>query len=701
MKSAVIKHSQEHPPLLVLAVAPLMAGVVKLVPTKNFSAADPPQLNIVPSGSLRGETLIARWLVQSAPTCGLYATDALHIGEIEAWLFAAETAAPAALAAALNTALLLRTFLVGHTPTLADYACWTAVRKNHVVQDELVNLCRWVSLLNEEPALAAVIPLLPAPIVPAKLKVKKTAKYVALADAEEGKVVTRFPPEPSGYLHLGHAKAALLNNHYARQYKGKLIMRFDDTNPANEKDEFVKSITADLARLNIHGDEHTHTSDWFPKIQEYADRMLREGKAYIDATPKEKMKEMRGEGIASEYRNQSLEKNLAMWEQMKLGTPEGQAYCMRAKIDMQNPNKCLRDPAIYRVNLTPHHRTGSTYKVYPTYDFACPIVDSLEGVTHALRSAEYHDRNHMYNWMLEAMGLRKVLIEDFARLNFAYTLLSKRKLQWFVDQGYVAGWNDPCFPTVQGLLRRGLSVKTLTEFVLLQGSSKSVTNQSMDKLWAMNRIDLEQSASRYVAIAVEGITKMHVTNGPATPEAHTELRYKKNPALGNKIVMRQKDIYIEGEDAATLAVDEEVTLSSWGNVRITSIGAAGIQAVLTGSTEFKKTKKLTWLPVSEDLLRVDLVELDTLINKPKLEESDTFEMCVNKTLRYITPALADPNLKHSPSGERLQLERRGFWILDEPFLSEDKPLVMFNIPDGKEGAISTLSTKCPKRLLKE
>lgn len=291
---------------------------------------------------------------------------------------------------------------------------------------------------------------------------------IDLPGAEMGKVCTRFPPEPSGYLHIGHAKAALLNQFLAQKYQGRLIIRFDDTNPAKEKDEFVESILQDLETLGVKGDIVTYTSDYFPQLMEMCEKLIKEGKAYVDDTEREQMQMERKALIESRCRNTSVEENLKLWKEMIAGTDRGTQCCVRGKLDMSNPNASLRDPVYYRCNPTPHHRVGSKYKVYPTYDFACPFVDSIEGVTHALRSSEYHDRNDQYYRVLEDMQLRRVHVWDFSRLNFVYTLLSKRKLQWFVDNGFVEGWNDPRFPTVQGIIRRGLTVEALKQFILSQ-----------------------------------------------------------------------------------------------------------------------------------------------------------------------------------------------------------------------------------------
>jgi hypothetical protein len=284
---------------------------------------------------------------------------------------------------------------------------------------------------------------------------KKTAeeKYARLMgnlkNAVDGEVVTRFPPEPSGYLHIGHAKAVLLNNFFARKHKGKLIVRFDDTNPSKEKVEFEEAIVKDLETLGVKADIKSHTSDHFELILSKAKQLIKQGDAYMDDTDAITMKDNRGKSIEYEYRNRSSKENLKLFDLMCTGSDEGQKWCLRAKIDMASKNGCLRDPVFFRTNVTPHHRTGTKYKAYPTYDLACPIVDSKEGVTHAMRSKEYTDRNVLYKWVLEKLKLRNVNIQAFARVNFNQTLMSKRKLQQLVDAGSVEGWNDPRFPTVR------------------------------------------------------------------------------------------------------------------------------------------------------------------------------------------------------------------------------------------------------------
>lgn len=238
----------------------------------------------------------------------------------------------------------------------------------------------------------------------------------------------------------------MLNYHYAKMYGGKMILRFDDTNPITEKLEFVENIQTDLKTLEIVPDKVSYSSDFFKEIQDYCRKLIQDGNAYADDTPADRMKEERDVGTESKCRAFTVEENLKNFEDMLAGRTT--TFCIRAKLNMQNPVKCLRDPVFYRCKQEPHHRTGSTYKAYPTYDLTVPIVDSLEGVTHALRTVEYRDRNALYEWVQKVLNLRTSKIYDFSKLNLVSTVLSKRKLKWFVENGHVDGWNDPRFPTV-------------------------------------------------------------------------------------------------------------------------------------------------------------------------------------------------------------------------------------------------------------
>ncbi|EAU88705.1 glutamate-tRNA ligase [Coprinopsis cinerea okayama7 len=602
----------------------------------------------------------------------------------------------------LDDYLAYRTYLVGHEPSAADWAVWGALKGNIKVLGLLKNnqhthLLRWFSHLESLKPIQKLI----ADFTAAKAQKARSNKTAAgfalgLQDAVEGQVVTRFPPEPSGYLHIGHAKAAILNQYFARMYRGKLIIRFDDTNPSKERTEFQKTILEDLQLLDIHGDKVTHTSDYFDQLYELAVKMIKDGKAYADDTEKEQMQKERFDGIASKHRDNSVEDNLKRFEEMKSGSEEGQRWCLRAKLSVDSPNKALRDPVIYRCNLTPHHRTGDKWKIYPTYDFACPLVDSIEGVTHALRTNEYRDRNPQYLWMNKTLGMRKVNIWDFSRLNFVYTLLSKRKLHWFVDNGHVSGWDDPRFPTVRGIRRRGMTVEALTQFMLSQGPSSAVVSLEWDSIWALNKKIIDPVAPRHWAIISDKSVPVTVNGGPSSPEIKSLPRHKKNPDVGEKKTVYASHILIEQEDAASFDLNEEITLMDWGNaiVRTKSIDAAGtvteIVVDLHLEGDVKKTKKkITWLAAPKDnhpLPTVSLVDFDYLITKKKLEENDEFADFVTPVTEFKETALADANVLDLPKGEIIQFERKGYYIYDG---EKDGVKEFFKIPDGKAAGIAS------------
>ncbi|KAL3231071.1 Glutamate--tRNA ligase, cytoplasmic [Nakaseomyces bracarensis] len=597
----------------------------------------------------------------------------------------------------LDAQLNLRTFIQGGLNfTVADVACWGALRSNGMVGSIIknkvyVNVSRWYLLLELNPAFGQVHEFLTKSLQDLKKaanagKKKESHKAnfeIDLQDAKMGEVVTRFPPEPSGYLHIGHAKAALLNQYFAQAYKGKLIIRFDDTNPSKEKTEFQDSILEDLELLGIKGDKITYSSDYFQEMYDLCVQLIKDGKAYCDDTQTERMREERMDGIASARRERTVEENLKIFtEDMKNGTEEGLKNCVRAKIDYQALNKTLRDPVIYRCNLTPHHRTGTTWKMYPTYDFCVPVVDSIEGVTHALRTIEYRDRNAQYDWFLENLHLRKVHIWDFARVNFVRTLLSKRKLQWMVDKGLVSNWDDPRFPTVRGVRRRGMTVEGLRNFVLSQGPSRNVINLEWNIIWAFNKKVIDPVAPRHTAV-VDPV-KIHIEGAPETPKTEMKPKHKKNPDVGEKKVIFYQNVVIDKADADVIEANEEVTLMDWGNIIITKKNADGsMEAKLHLEGDFKKTKyKLTWLADTDDVVKVDLVDFDHLISKDKLEEDESFEDFLTPQTEFHTDAIADLNVKDMKVGDIIQFERKGYYRLDS-VAKDGKPYTFFTIPDGK------------------
>lgn len=486
----------------------------------------------------------------------------------------------------------------------------------------------------------------------------------------------------------------MLNDYFAHEkYNGTLLCRFDDTNPTKEKGEFQDAIVEDLALMGIRPDKTSYTSDYFEELYQYCVRMLKEGKAYADDTDQETMRAERMDGIASKHRDTNVEENLAHFEAMKQGSEAGVKWCIRAKMSVDNPNKAMRDPVIYRCNPQPHHRTGSKWKIYPTYDFCCPIVDSMEGVTHALRTIEYRDRNPQYEWMLAALNLRKVHIWDFARMNFIRTLLSKRKLTKFVDQGIVWGWDDPRFPTIRGIRRRGMTIEALREFILKQGPSRNIVNLDWTIFWATNKKYIDPIAPRHTAITKEHAVKAKVTGARVAPYAEAKPKHGKNPSLGTKKVAYSESILIEQEDAKTFKEDEEITLMNWGNAIVRKIHTSlnplngnitGLELELHLQGDVKKTeKKITWLSgEGQELIPVELVDFDYLITKDKIEEDDNVDDFLNPTTEFRTEAWADENVAELKENDIIQFERKGYFRCDRPFL-HGKPAVLFNIPTGK------------------
>jgi glutamyl-tRNA synthetase len=602
----------------------------------------------------------------------------------------------------LDAHLTLRSYIVGYTLTVADLAVFGAIRGNRVSANAMkkgamVNVTRWYKFIEESnPWITAAIQSINAAALEKRnTKAAAGASYdIALKDTEKG-VVTRFPPEPSGYLHIGHAKAALLNDYFAHEaYKGTMICRFDDTNPTKEKEEFQDAIVEDLALMGIRPDKTTYSSDYFQIMYDYCIQLIKAGKAYADDTEQELMRAQRWDGIASSHRDDTPEQVLAHFEEMKKGSEEGLRWCIRAKISVDNPNKAMRDPTIYRCNLTPHHRTGTQWKLYPIYDFCVPIVDSIEGITHALRTNEYRDRNPQYEWFQDALGLRKVHIWDFARMNFVRTLLSKRKLTKLVDRGAVSGWDDPRFPTIRGIRRRGMTIGALREFILKQGPSRNIINLDWHTFWATNKKYIDPVAPRHTAIDTTSAVTCTIKGVRAAAYSEDKPKHGKNPDLGTKKVFYSPTILIEQKDAASLAQDEEITLMNWGNAIVRSIThslnqlsvktVTAIEMDLNLQGDFKTTsKKITWLAKEQELIPVEMVDFDYLITKDKLEEEDEMEDFLNPKTEFKTVGLADCNVAELKRDDVIQFERKGYFRVDRAFV-HGQPAVLFAIPSGKE-----------------
>jgi len=523
-------------------------------------------------------------------------------------------------------------------------------------------------------------------------------KYTTIFEnAEYGKVVTRFPPEPSGFLHIGHIKASMLNYHYSQIYGGKMILRFDDTNPSKEKTEFVQNIAKDLKTCEIYPSVTTYTSDYFDKIHDFMVQFIKMDMAYADNTKPEEMKVQRDEGIESPNRNMSAKESLEIFDKMNEGKIEG--WCIRAKVDMQHRFKCCRDPVMFRCNNTPHHRTGSKYKAYPTYDFSCPIVDALEGVTNCLRTIEYKERDDLYFLIQKKLNLFKGnSIFEYAKLQLKSTLMSKRKLQWFVDEGYVEGWNDPRFPTVQGLMRRGLTVQTLKEFMLEQGPSLNTVRMEWDKLWAINKKVIDPISKRYYAILKESAAEVYIENGPATPEGITIDYHPKDETMGSKTRILTNLVYVEKEDVVDLKIGDKFTLSRWNNVIIKNKEENNgiLRLVVECKPEdknFKGTTKATFVAVGEGLnMSVTMYEFGHLITKAALKEEDDVKDFVNHNSKIKSEAYADKDIVNVKAGEFIQIERRGFFFVDKDLVN-DGEIVLHFIPDGKTKNMSKIASK--------
>ena len=475
-----------------------------------------------------------------------------------------------------------------------------------------------------------------------------------------------------------------------------MICRFDDTNPSKEKEEYQDAIVEDLALMGIKPDQTSYSSDYFEEMYQYCVKMIQEGKAFADDTEQETVRDERGKGIASKRRDASVEANLEAFSQMKSGSEEGLRWCIRAKISHDNPNGALRDPVIYRCNLTPHHRTGNTWKIYPTYDFCVPILDSLEGVTHALRTIEYRERNPQYQWMQKALGLRPVHIWDFARMNFIRTLLSKRKLTKFVEKGVVWGWDDPRFPTIRGIRRRGMTTSALRDFILKQGPSRNIVNLDWTIFWATNKKVIDPIAPRHTAILAADAVACTIKGARSAPHTEEKPKHGKNPDLGTKKVTYAPTILVEQEDAKSFKQDEEITLMGWGNAIVRSIShslnplslskvtALSLDLNLTGDVKTTE-KKVTWLASEgQELVPVELVDFDFLITKDKIEEEDNVDDFLNPHTEFRSEAFADENVAELKKDDIIQFERKGYYRVDRPF-QNGKPAVLFAIPTGKGG----------------
>lgn len=489
------------------------------------------------------------------------------------------------------------------------------------------------------------------------------------------KIVTRFPPEPSGYLHIGHAKAALLNQYMAKD--GQLIIRFDDTNPEKESSTFENSILEDLKLLKIDNYKLSHSSDYFDVIFDYACQLIISGKAYVDDTDVETMRQQRTDGIPSKNRDIDPKESLRIFKAMKDG--EFPEYCLRAKISVDNLNKALRDPVIYRHIDTPHHYTGSKYKIYPTYDLTCPILDSIEGVTLTLRSNEYRDRNEQFYWFIDNLNLQnRPEIFDFSRLNFENTVISKRKMKFYVENNYVSGWDDPRMCSLRGLARLGMNMDALREYILQQGASQKSSIVSWDKIWALNKKTIDPISPRLSAVPQKDSVLCYIRNvkdlsHPLALENEDKIieleKHKKNSSLGIRRLILSKEILISQDDAKILQEGEEFTLMNWGNAIVQKkeenngvVTCLSLDLNLNG--DFKTTKnKISWIS-RKGSFSVKLYEYGNLQNDL---DTDDLHLKFNTKSKIEEWWLMESSGFDVKPNETIQIERIGFYICDKPF----------------------------------
>jgi len=506
------------------------------------------------------------------------------------------------------------------------------------------------------------------------------------------KVHTRFPPEPNGYLHIGSAKAIMINVETAKKYGGLFNLRYDDTNPAKEDTEYVDSIYNDLCWLGATPTGGVfYGSDYFDKCYEFAIKLIKDGKAYVCDLSADELREYRGTltepGKESPYRNRSVEENLDLFERMKNGEfPDG-AKTLRAKIDMASPNMNMRDPAIYRIVHTSHHRQGDKWCIYPLYDYAHPIQDALEGITYSLCSLEFENHRPLYEWVIDNIGFEsKPKQREFARLNVTYTVMSKRYLRKLVETGLVDGWDDPRMPTICGLRRRGYTPESIFDFTKRAGVAKGYSIVDIELLEHCIREELNASAPRRICIAKP--VKVVVTNYPEDKKEYFSLPNNPvNPESGTREVLFTKELYIDADDFALVPPPKFFRLKPGGEVRLMGAYIVRYEDCVTDGdgnvTEIHVTADLEsrngnpvdgrkikgtihWLS-SENAKEVALMHYDklfTIENVNDIPEGKTYDDYLNpdSALR-IEGALVEP-CAMSEDTERFQFVRSGYYVKD-------------------------------------
>ena len=513
---------------------------------------------------------------------------------------------------------------------------------------------------------------------------RKAGKYPA-------GIHTRFPPEPNGYLHIGHAKSICLNFGTAEKYAGLCNLRFDDTNPTKEDTEYVDSIQEDIKWLGFSwGDRRYYASDYFEKLYEYACALIEQGLAYVDDLTAEEIRAHRGTltepGKESPYRNRSVAENMALFHRMKEGEFSDGSRVLRAKIDMASPNITMRDPVIYRIAHAAHHRTGDAWCIYPMYDFAHPLSDAIENITHSLCTLEFEDHRPFYDWLLDVLGFDKNTRPrqiEFARLNVTNTITSKRKLRQLVEEGHVRGWDDPRMPTISGLRRRGYTPASIRDFCERIGVAKSNSTVDVAMLEHCVREDLNEHAARVMAVLRP--LKVVLTNYPE--DKSEELLAENHPTRGGKrYVPFSRELYIEREDFMEEPPKKFFRLRPGGEVRLKHAYIIKCEEVVKdergeitelrctydpesksgGSAANRKVKgTLHWVS-AKDALDAEVRLYDYLLKTADDEPSDDFIASLNPhSLEVIEGAKVEPSLARTAEGTHYQFLRTGYFVADK------------------------------------
>jgi glutaminyl-tRNA synthetase len=522
-------------------------------------------------------------------------------------------------------------------------------------------------------------------------------------------VRTRLPPEPNGYLHIGHVKAFMIDYLIARDFGGELILRFDDTNPAKEETEYVEAIMEDARWLGIEWVKVTYASDYFDELYDWAVRLIKMGKAYVDDQSPEEVSANRGTltepGIESPYRNRSVEDNIDLLERMKKGEfPDG-SRVLRAKIDMAHPNINFRDPVMYRIIHEPaHHRTGDKWKIYPMYDWSHGQNDSMEGITHSLCSLEYLNHRPLYEWFLEQLEVFKPRQIEFSRLNLTYTVMSKRKLLNLVKMGHVSGWDDPRMPTLRGMRRRGYTPEAILDFNERTGVSKvSIVNSGvlaeMALLEACVRDDLNKRAPRRMAILKP--LKLVIDNYPDDLVEEMEaINNPEDPTTGTRIIPFSKVLYIEQEDFRETPPPKYYRLYPGNEVRLRYayfVTCTGVVKDADGnvievhctydpatrggdSPDGRKVKSTIHWVSAAHAKEAEIRMYDRLFIKEDPEEGDEgYLNALNPDSLTLLTGYVEPLLSKTKAGDRFQFERQGYFCTD-PDSTDEKPVFNLTVP---------------------